>query len=276
LGSFWPSNRVTSFGPGPVHPRQLCYLVKGRSLGIYPHLGFIEYRDESAATPLETQNVPDKPRSLALATNLLRTLGIDLSQLTPEPSFRSTISYRSKQFVPGSRTTNIISSSLSFCRAIDGVPFYLSAEGCSLTFGHDAKISKLELSWRNLERGNRYAVATPQKLLQSIRDGKSFTQVFGSPLRFPRPGSIKRLSIVRISPYYFGENPEDSQDTVEPFAYLETKADLLETNTVILPGETRLAASELTNSLHTVVQGLTNETIFICCPMLDDTPKAKN
>jgi hypothetical protein len=252
LGSFTEKDRDRTKALNPIfnHSDRASYRTSDgtRELDMFPNLGWIYYYNSNAEARHNGNGVPkNEKKTLKLAIDYLQKVGIDLSQLATKPH-RSDLQ---AAYILGNLTiyhTNHTQTSfvnkrgVMVARAVDGVSFWAkgSRDGFSMEFGNDAKISRLEILWRKLQRDTLYPVVKPETILKWIRDGKTSWDVATEDLDWP---SVKKMTINEITPYYFGQNHDTLQDSVYPFATLKT----------------------------TVETGQTNRTIYLFCPIIDET-----
>jgi len=275
LASFTVKDRTPTLGRRINDPRMMCFANQTRALGIYPQLGFVEYRDRIADRPTATEGVPGKNEASRLATNYLRNLGIDLAQLSPDVRFRSATGYLSKPNLPV--MTNVHNSSVSFTRRVDGVDFFPPGLSCFIEFGHHAGISQISLSWRNLERDRSHPAFTPEIITKMMREGKCFAQrVPPDYNNFLDSASVRKVVVRKMTIYYYAEDKDVSQDWVYPFAYLETSVDIARTNFVVMSAPGKSISFDprkgLTNNPNIRAENAsqTNATVYMCCPIIDE------
>ena len=268
LGEFTEKDRVADLGWPLNDPSRMCFSNDKRSLGIYPHLGFIEYRYPKANDYQTEEGVPTEEESLRLGIKWAGLLDLDRSQVSQIGV--NTPLHLKFRHDPYRVITNVNSRSVGFGRRLDGIAFYNKAEGCKIEFAHHAVVRDINLSWRNLRRDRLRAVAKPEELIQWMREGKAFWQWWSPEAQAYNSSVFKRVTVKRVTPYYYEEDREKPQEVVYPFAYLETAVDMTITNTIVPPGEVRFNIPDITNVFKLVVQNITNQTVFMCCPMIDD------
>jgi hypothetical protein len=246
LGSFTLRDRKPPRNPAWNHPNALYFSdASGKKiLGIYPHLGFIEYRDARADDLNMTEGVPDEREVVRLGTNYLRQLGIGFAELARQPHSSELRAYVRTPFTllfkPNNVTiTNIHRRSVSFVRRLDGVDFLGRTGvqgGFDIDFGHHAKVHELSLRWRKLEREALYPVARPETVIKWLREGRG-VQAFSSVVESSdhvNLASVKKVTITQVTPYYFGQSEDISQRRIYPFAKLETIVDTGRTNVPVV------------------------------------------
>jgi hypothetical protein len=258
LGSFTERDRDQTRSLNPIFDRPSAMKFRSvdqtRELGVFPNLGWIEYSDSKAVVSRGIAGVPkDEAKALKLAVKYFKKLGIDRSELAAKPHS----SALQPSYILGEistyttnkiRTTSINRRGVMLARAIDGVSFLGKGtrDGCSIEFGNHARISQIRLLWRNLKRERLYPTATPETLIKWIREGKAGWEPPPAD-RFTDWPAVKKLTITKITAYYFGNRHFEIQDWVYPYATLEAIADT----------------------------GNTNMTVYLHCPILDETKPLK-
>ena len=91
-----------------------------------------------------------------------------------------------------------------------------------------------------------------------MREGKCFWQWWAPEAQGLSSSCFIKVTVVNVTPYYYGEDEDESQQWVYPFVYLETKVDMAITNTIIPEGEVNFKPSEMANVFKTAVRNLTN------------------
>jgi len=274
LGEFAPNERVANLGPDARDLGAICYSNDKRSLGIHRELGFIEYRYPRAEAVRITEGVPTEDEIRTMGTNFLKMLEIDPSSVSPDIGVIDDTAHN-YQRNPFRITTNTHARIIGFGRRLDGIDFYNKAESVEIKFAHHAVVRDLYLSWRNLERDNLYKTASPETIVKRMRGGECFAQVYGeTELRLPDIGGFKRVTIIKATPYYYGEWMDKEQKWVYPFLYLETKVDMTEKGSVIsMPPVGGSESAPANPQVRWVEKNLTNQTIFLCCPILGELIK---
>lgn len=200
-----------------------------RRLDVSFTLGSIEYQITSHYSHTNlAEDVPDEGRMPELTTNVLQKIGISLSDIAKTtngaPNFHFWQPLK-MYYVNHSFVTNIEFRGARFQRSVDGVPFVgLGAGGDGeIDFGEHGKISKIDLSWRNVERYRAYPTISPDSMMKLIRKGVA---VHG-PIRID-VGEINWQTIKSVTVskaklcYYAGDPPSD---WLFPFAALWTTVD---------------------------------------------------
>ncbi len=201
-------------------------------LTIVPAWGYIEYYDQNAdakmvsavqGVPESVVGVPDLPEATQIALKYARLLGIDVSLLARKPNTnnfdlhwivetRGWTNPRTKKLIK-----EINDFGVSFDRCIDGFP--VSGFGdFEVYFGNNAKVSRLTISWRNLQpyelRGN---LISPEQVVKSIEDGQ--TRLPRLPEQFM--DGIKTVTITNAIPRYNRKPADEPMDFVIPGLQLD-------------------------------------------------------
>ncbi|HTQ50752.1 MAG TPA: hypothetical protein VMJ12_08570 [Candidatus Acidoferrales bacterium] len=240
LGSFTTNDqRKLTAEEGAIDKNALAFVTKdeNRSLGISPALGWIIYKDNRAFDVRDKiQGVPSDAKAKKLALKLLDEIGIPRSELVKESkngeplTFRET-GTRGPTYHTKTKTTTgkneIDSRGVFFIRQIEGVSFagIGVAGGFYVRFVSRAKVQELELVWRNLQRWKEFQVASPDQIVQWIKEGRAVM-----PAPNVNPNEVIKLTITQISPLYMGELGGKRQDFTYPFGSLNAIADLGRTN----------------------------------------------
>jgi len=228
IGSFTDKNRVGS-GTNEMRFRSTD---GSRTLVVSFPLGVVDYETVVRHNPTNLVNgIPSKQEAVALTKQLLPKLGVKLADIdkkehSGEPEFHvgdEVITfYVDKTFI-----TNIVERGVGFRRAVDGVAFLSVGTGGdgSIEFGDHAKITKIYLSWRNLERDKAYPTVTRDRIMESIRKGHAVQGY----LRSDSPGidwpTAKSVNISNAWPCYYAGDPLVSSDWLYPFVALDTTVD---------------------------------------------------
>jgi len=241
LGSFTDRDRKKS----PDNPHLISYAdpTDKRGLLINTDWAFIHYSDADANDMHVTNGVPGKQQAFEMATTWLPKLGVDSRQLYRNPQGATikvyggpdTVFFYAREGKGSALATNICMYDVTFKRALDGVEISGGSArgGCTVEFGHHARISSIIVSWRNYKRDKLYSVPTPEILLKWIREGKA---VWYSPdFDVFDWSSIKKIVITKITPYYYSDAygmNDNPQNWASPFAELEAKIEINQTNAI--------------------------------------------
>ncbi len=196
--------------------------------------GIIDYQTKHQVSPTNLiEGVPSKKRAIKLTKAILPKLGIELSDIekgenNSRPQFN--IGFSEITFFINQKTIkNIESRNVGFRRAVDGMPFF-GAGGTGgdgeIEYGDHGKISRILITWRNMERENSYPTASVEMMVKSIREGKAVQGYLPSnvgDIDWPR---VKSITIKKVSPCYdVGGDRFAPSDWLYPFAALDTTVD---------------------------------------------------
>jgi len=189
-----------------------------RQLTITPALGWVHYSDrwQTNGAP---EDVPSDDEAVKLAQDCLFQLGIDRSQFD-KPKINRTTQIRWHQ--GNELPEEVVRREVIFNRCIDGIEQIVGS--FRITFGSHAKIETFDLSWRNLRPYASHKLATVDEITDLIKNGQAVIPLpeFDST----QLDQAKKLTVTKITPYYWGEWPSDRQDFVYPFAQLEMTVNL--------------------------------------------------
>ncbi len=121
-----------------------------------------------------------------------------------------------------------ISRGVFFNRRIDGINVagIGIGGGCEIVYGNHAKLAEFKLVWRNLQPYEFRPVASPEEIMQNIREGKAVM----THKNLVNPALIQRLTITDCSLLYTGAAGNVPQDFACPFVQLEAVAKIAGTN----------------------------------------------
>ncbi|EEF63391.1 hypothetical protein [Pedosphaera parvula] len=108
-----------------------------------------------------------------LAVDYVRQLGGDTNQLVAKPRPRiegTTTSFDKKGGRQIGQVVNV--RGLIIHRQVDSIQIH-GNDGLTIQFGNDAKVSSLELNWKNLRPQNRYKTASPDTIKSWIKAGRA-------------------------------------------------------------------------------------------------------
>ncbi len=210
-------------------------------LMICPALGCIEYYDgnaEAKATsaikdvPEPVVGVPDLGEATRLGLKYARLLGIEISQFARKPGtcdFDLHWDITTRRWMD-QKTKNEIDEiqgfGIDFTRCIDGIE--MSGFGdVYVSFGNNAKLGELNVSWRNLKPYQLLAkFITPEEIVESIQNGRArLPRLAGWPL-----DQIKSLTITNAAPRYARKPGDEAMDFVYPALQLDAIMDNGKTN----------------------------------------------
>jgi hypothetical protein len=245
---FWPSGKDGVIFEKPFSSLRISFVG-----------GEIEY-----SSPYKTElakNVPGTNDLIRLTTNLLQSIGIDASEIARRDDGRLRITWPDPTdsytfFYPPDHTiiSNIQSRMVLVGRALDGVQCRGDGGDARIEFGEQGVVRSLWLYWRSVERERSYSAATPQKIIQWIREGKAFQMHMiasdGRERVIDWP-AVKSLTVTNATAYYWGDSFFERERAGKP----------------ILPSRVYPYA-EISG---TVDIGATNIYVEIMCPVIDDT-----
>jgi hypothetical protein len=212
------------------------------NLAVYPATGYIFYMDQKVdgiRSPFE--DVPSEAMAQELGLILLAQIGIPRSDLAnrrdssepltfKQPTTRGHFDREQRKLVKETDSRGVM-----FVRQIDGVNFAGNGYegGFYVRFASYAEVAELKLVWRNLQPYKKYQVASPDQIMQWIKEGKAVV-VTMPDVHKVNPREVKKLTITEISLLYAGEPGETLQDLTYPFASLSAIVDTGRTNIGIM------------------------------------------
>lgn len=201
-------------------------------------------------------NLPGTNQVFQLTTNFLPKLGVLLSEIPQAKPGRCEISCTE---VASEFFTNSIQTRTAwFYRAIDGTECDSDLGAGRIEFAGHGRIIGIMLQWPGLKREKSYTTATPDQIIQWIREGKAilprwFYDSHGDEIPIDWP-AVKEVTIKKARAYYWGEFFLGEREhrpifpsPVIPYAVLQA----------------------------TVDTGATNIDIRINCPIIDETRPLK-
>lgn len=176
------------------------------------------------------KDVPEMSRMPALTTNFLSQLGIEVSGVERAdnggPNFHFWEPFK-EYFLPDKIVTNIEFRAVSFNRAVDGATVIgagTAGDG-EIFFGEGGKPIHIDLSWRNLKRVKSYDTASPETIIQCIRDGKAVSG--GIPMNLPpiNWATVKSLTVTKADLCYYAGDRLAPSPWLMPLVSLWTTVD---------------------------------------------------
>jgi hypothetical protein len=199
-----------------------------RCLTIAPTIGWIEYFANDTDSKAPVEDVPSKVEVEKLALDVLFQMGIDRSLLCYKRNGYETIAGKLSR--DGQKlTTNVVSRGISYDRQIDGVRS--GGIGFYIDFESHAKITRFWLEWRNLLPYAAHPTLTTNQIIDEIKAGHAIG-TFSEDLS--GLDQVKKLTVVKMTPYYFDDELYKPFDFTYPYAELELVADFGNTNTTTL------------------------------------------
>jgi hypothetical protein len=194
----------------------------------------VEYWSARSYGPTNfAQGVPQTKQLIALASVLLPQLGISLPELSKTRAghpkftvFESPMEYRFGDTV----VTNVESRSLRFTRALDGVEMYGDGGNGEIEFGGHARVMKISLSWRKVERYKSCITATPSTIVKWLRQGRAtYRPADSRPHQAPIDwANVTKITIKSAQPFYWGQIYQ-SRKSPASLSYIRPYAALLAT-----------------------------------------------
>jgi hypothetical protein len=190
-----------------------------RRLTINPAQGTIEYYRimPSAENREIPTGVPTEEEGIRLAYDYLFRLGIDRSQVMKPHAHVDMESRLKKNQVDWEGPYEC---GVDFSRCIDGIRAY--GGNFHIVFRNHAEVESIDFSWPNLVPYEAHPVANVTEIINYIKNGQAVLPV--PEFHFERLAELKRLTVTKITPYYFFEPASDG--LFHPFAELEATADL--------------------------------------------------
>ena len=87
------------------------------------------------------------------------------------------------------------------------------------------KVSKISLSWRNLERHKAYSTANPNMIIKWIREGRAVQGMIRMDAETINWKSVKSVTVIKAELSYYARDPFTPSDWLMPFAALWTTVD---------------------------------------------------
>jgi hypothetical protein len=204
-----------------------------RALHVLPTWGIIEYQTTYPRSWTNlVKDVPSPSKTVKLAKKFLPELGIDVGDLetktnSSQPDF-TVFDMGVTYFVNGKDIHSTEARAVRFRRAVDGISFTSISTGGDgeIDFGDHGKISKISITWRNMERQKSYPTFTPEMMVKSIREGKAIQGMIPDNLGGIDWPTVKSVTITKAEPcYYAGGDPFSPSDWLQPYAALWTTVD---------------------------------------------------
>lgn len=176
--------------------------------------------------------MPDLPEATRLGLKYAQLLDVDPSLFARKPhtadlDIHWIVTTRGWTDPKSKRKINEIHNfGVSFTRCIDGFP--VSGFGdFEVCFGNHAKVSRLIVSWRNLQPYELHDnLISSEKLLKSIRSG----QIHLPRLPGPLMNEIKSVTITNAIPRYNRKPADEPMDFVVPALQLDAVISTATTN----------------------------------------------
>lgn len=231
LGGF--TNRVkVSQAMSIGNSSNTCQLV------IIPEQGYVRYWDGFAeANHWDRTNhlwetvkgLPSQSDIEKLGLKFMKQWNIRRDELAQTNGHLITFGENTKRSYYDRRTAKFVSDEIKsrgifFIRRLDGVNFLGIGvgAGCEIEFANNAKVSQFNLIWRNYQPYERYKVATPEQIKQSILEGKTIL----TKKNFVVSTDVKTVTIDEVIPAYIGADEFEHQEYLYPFARIEATANM--------------------------------------------------
>jgi hypothetical protein len=203
-----------------------------RRLWISYGLGTVHYENTIHFNPTNlVKGLPTEKEAVNLTKKILPTVGVGLSDIdkkdnTSEPSFHVANS-EWVTFVKPETITNTYCRTVRFRRTVDGFLFVSVGTGGDgdIRFGDNGKVIKMDLSWRNMERGKSYPTLSPEKMIKSLRDGKAVQGLLLVNSGGINWRTVKSVTVNLARPCYYAGDSMQPSDWLEPYAELDTVVD---------------------------------------------------
>lgn len=203
-----------------------------KHLAVYPTLGHIDYvnpRAEASSQLQRIEGVPNESESTRLGLRYLRLLGIDVSQIARKPGTteldlhwqKGTIIYTDQKQGKEVIVTNRYG--VMFSRQIDGVKVH-GYGGLDISFGNNAQVVSLQLSWRNLQHYQLKDCMSFQSISELIQTGSVALHPLGSKAIYSIE-QLRKLTVKSATPLYEGKTQDEPMQFVRPYGSFQGVAD---------------------------------------------------
>lgn len=166
-------------------------------------------------------NVPTVKELPPIATNVLGKLHIRFSDITGWQSTNA-IDYMepvlTMYYVGDETITNIAYRSVLFRRVVDGMP--IVAEFYGFNVGERGRITRLSISWPNLQRFKAYPVISKNEVVNLLRKGNAIRGPVPQDVGDIDWSSVKSLTIQKAVPSY-----QIANNALYPFLRLDALVD---------------------------------------------------
>jgi hypothetical protein len=236
LGALTKKNTAKSPDADEIRDKDAVYYTNKegtRRLAIYPSVGWIDYKDETAQASMReaAKKVPSEEEAYRLALKYLRFAGVDSSQLALKPGTTDFRIHRMEQKRGyfdrelGKRVEDVGLRGVYFTRWIDRMEFtgLGTVGGFLVEFGDEGKVFQLMVNWRNFQPHRLLAFPTSEQFVERIQKGLAVAID-------PIPASIKKVTIKKVAPFYKGLAEDEKQPFLYPFVDMELDLDVGTTN----------------------------------------------
>jgi hypothetical protein len=193
-------------------------------------LGQIRYQTATRPVTNLAAHVPPMAQLPELTAGFLKTVGIDVSQLTRKPDGTTDFALSepsTEYYVEDKVITNVEFRAVSFRRAVDGAPWVGAETGGDgqVQFGDYGIPRRIWLSWRNLERSKSFSTADSKIIIDRIRLGKAVQNMIPMNAEPIDWSTVKSLTVNGAKLCYYAGGPFAPSDWLMPFAALWTTVD---------------------------------------------------
>jgi len=165
-------------------------------------------------------NVPSLKELPSIATNVLGKLHIHFSDITGWQT--NAIDYMepvlTMYYVGDETITNIAYRSVLFRRVVDGMP--IVAEFYGFNIGERGRITRLSITWPNLQRIKSYSVISQKEMVNLLRKGDAIRGPVPQDVGDIDWSNIKSLTIQKAVPSY-----QMADNALYPFLRLDVLVD---------------------------------------------------
>jgi len=205
---------------------------QSRTLRISFPSGSIQYEVSTPYNPTNlTKDVPNKKEALERVRKLLPKFGIGLSEIEKnDDGTDARLNCGDSESIfslNGCAVTNVEWRGVGFRRAVDGITFISVGTGGEghVRFGNHGKITKIDLSWRNMERVKSYPTLSPAEMIYALRQGKAVQGYLSMNSRGIDWRTAKAMTVNHLWARYYAGDSEHPSDMLEPFAVLDSDVD---------------------------------------------------
>jgi hypothetical protein len=219
----------------PTMLENLKSLAEGAALKVNSAQGTVQiYRRDEASPSLE--NVPDEQRAYELGTNLLFRLALPVAEITMENNTRLKAEfYETTRGYFDKAAHKLVKQKsrmrVEFQRQIGGIPW--DEQNFQVQFGANEKIQALDLSWAGFEISKKSPLASPQQIIDWIKEGRARVfEIESTGQRSIRTSDIREISIRRAELRYAattrreGTGEKTLAAVVQPYGLLDVHARL--------------------------------------------------
>jgi hypothetical protein len=196
------------------------------SLWISPKLGEIQFERTRTYGPTNLAvDVPEMNALFRLTTNFMALVDISTNDVEKKANGSADFHFWEPltMFAESNKiVTNIAFRGARFRRSVDGASFVGNGTGgdCDIQFGEHGVVSRVWMTWRNLEKQQQFRIASPDQIADWIRKGHAVqgrTRVDAPPINWK---TAKELTIMDSRLCYYAGNREQPSDFLIPFIAL--------------------------------------------------------